>query len=203
MIIFVRHGRTANNRAGRLQGRVDAPLDDLGVRQATAIAAALRIEQPVRVVSSPLLRTRATAEAVAAAVGLTVEIDDRLVELDYGEWDGRPMAEVPAAAWAQWHADPGFAPPGGESLLAVGARVESFCSETLAGERGTVVAVTHVSPIKAAVCAALGADPLVTWRMFCSVASVTRIGARPDGAAVLLGFNETAHLAALSGRGSD
>ena len=126
-------------------------------------------------------------EAIAAATGLSVEVDDRLIELDYGEWDGLPMGRVPAEAWARWHADPGFAPPGGESLLDVAARVEEFCTETLADERGPVVAVSHVSPIKAAVCAALGADPLVTWRMFCSVASITRIGARPDGASVLLG----------------
>ena len=200
MIIFARHGRTAVNRGGRLQGRIDAPLDEFGLRQAEAMAAALADAAPVRVVTSPLVRARATAEAVAAAVGLAVEVDDRLVELDYGDWDGVPMVDVPADAWTRWHDDPNFAPPGGESLLAVGERVADFCAEVLAAaERGPVVAVTHVSPIKMAVCAALGADPLASWRMFCSVASVTRIGARPDGAPVLLGFNDTAHLAALGG----
>ncbi|MFM7225375.1 MAG: histidine phosphatase family protein [Actinomycetota bacterium] len=197
MIVFARHGRTEVNRGGRLQGRIDAPLDELGRRQAEAIAAALVAEAPVRVVASPLARARATAAAVAAAAGLEVEVDERLVEIDYGAWDGVPMADIPPEAWAQWHADPDFAPPGGESLRAVGARVTAFCTEVLAAGPGPVVAVTHVSPIKLAVCAALGADTLASWRMFCSVASVTRIGARPDGAPVLLGFNDTAHLAAL------
>ena len=72
-------------------------------------------------VSSPLLRTRRTAEAF----GSPVEIDDRWIELDYGELDGTPLRDVPAGTWAQWRSDVGFALPGGESLHDLGTRVRA------------------------------------------------------------------------------
>jgi broad specificity phosphatase PhoE len=90
---------------------------------------------------------------------------------------------------------PGFAPPGGESLEAVTARVVDFCTERVEQWRdGDVVAVSHVSPIKSAVCWALGVDERVTWRMQLGLASITRIGAGRDGGPHLYSFNETAHL---------
>jgi probable phosphoglycerate mutase len=189
VIAFVRHGQTEMNRTGRLQGRVDAPLTDLGRRQADGAAGWLAGAAITRVRSSPLARAVATATPIAAAHGLTVEVDDRLIELDYGEWDERGLAELSADDWARWRADAGFAPPGGESLAQVQARIASFCEEYVDEE--LVVAVSHVSPIKAAVCWALGVDPHATWRMFLDLASVTRVGRR-GGAPYLASFNETA-----------
>ena len=192
MIAFVRHGQTAMNRDGRLQGRLDAPLSELGGAQAAALATYLAAEPVARVISSPLVRAFDTAGAIARAHDAEVVADERLIELDYGDWDGIGLRDVPAADWAAWRADPSFTPPNGESLKAVTARMESFCSECNTDE--LVVAVSHVSPIKAAVCIALGVDESVTWQMQLGVASVTRIGARPDGGAYLLSFNETGHL---------
>jgi broad specificity phosphatase PhoE len=192
VIVFARHGETAVNREGRLQGRVNAVLDERGTMQAAALAAALSAERVARVVSSPLRRAQQTAETIAAAHDLPVELDDRLIELDYGIWDGVAMGDVSADDWARWRTDPSFAPPGGESLVEVTKRVVSFCQDALTDE--IVVAVSHVSPIKAAVCWALGADESASWRMHLAVASLTRVAARPDGAAVLLSYNETAHL---------
>jgi probable phosphoglycerate mutase len=192
VIAFVRHGQTAVNRAGQLQGRADAPLTDAGARQAAELGAWFATQPvPARIVSSPLLRARATADAIAAAVGIDVETDDRLVELDYGEWDERPLAEIPPSSWAEWRADPHFAPPGGESLLDVTARVVTFCTDTLtASPEEVVVAVSHVSPIKAAVCWALGVGVDVSWRMHLDLASVTQIGARGERAPYLASYNE-------------
>ena len=117
MLIVVRHGRTAHNASGLLLGRLDPPLDELGRAQAAALAAEVG---PVdRVISSPLLRTRETAEAF----GHDVEIDERWIELDYGEYDGMPLGEVPAEIWARWRADVDFCPPGGETLRQLGVRV--------------------------------------------------------------------------------
>ena len=158
--------------------------------------ASLASERVTSVVSSPLVRARATAEAIAARHAVTVEIDDRLIELDYGAWDGVPLADIAPEDWAAWRADPAFTPPGGESLAAVNARVASFCADVLGDD--LVVAVSHVSPIKAAVCCALGVDERATWRMHLSLASVTRVGGRPDRGAYLLSYNETTHLAPLS-----
>jgi len=193
VLILVRHGQTAVNRAGAFQGRSDAALTDEGTRQARAAALAIRGAGVGRVMSSPLRRARETAVLVAAEAGCAVEIDDRLVELDYGEWEGKPLVEVSADTWARWRTDPAFAPPGGESLREVTERVAGFLAEFVdtatADPDHRVVAVSHVSPIKAAVCLALGVAEPTTFRMHLDLASITRIvvrGARP----LLLGFNE-------------
>ncbi|MDQ1519930.1 MAG: alpha-ribazole phosphatase [Actinomycetota bacterium] len=195
MIAFVRHGQTASNRGGQLQGRFDAPLTPEGEAQAERVAAALESEAPVRVVTSPLQRARETAEAIATRIGVEVEIDDRLVELDYGEWDQRLLTDVPAEVWREWRAAPSFAPPGGESLEAVTARVVDFCTARLDEWRDDLlVAVSHVSPIKVAVCWALGVDERVSWRMQLGLATITRIGCVREDTPHLLSFNETSHL---------
>ena len=193
MLIIVRHGRTELNAARRLLGRLDPALDPLGVAQAEAVATRLGSGTVRRVVSSPLVRARQTAEAIAAVSGTDVEIDERWIEVDYGAYDGMPLGEVPAEAWASWRTDPGFAPPGGESLASVRTRVTAACEGLIAdvadGE-GDVVVVTHVSPIKAAVCWTLGVDDVVSWRTFVSPGSITRVGPGPTGP-VLHAFNET------------
>jgi broad specificity phosphatase PhoE len=195
VIAFVRHGQTELNRGGRLQGRIDAPLSHLGAEQAAALAQGFASELVTRVLSSPLQRARDTAAAIAARHGRAVEVDDRLIELDYGSWDGLALTDVSPDDWARWRNDPEFAPPGGERLSDVAARVLSFCTDVLSDD--LVVAVSHVSPIKAAVCGALRVDDRATWRMQLEVASVTRIGRRPDGTAYLIAFNDASLVKAV------
>ena len=186
MIVLVRHGQTAANAAGLLQGRVDPPLTDLGRRQAEAAATALPAE--ARVVSSPLLRARQTAEILAG--GPAVTTDERWIELDYGTFDGRAAADVPAEVWDRWRADPHFAPPGGESLLACGLRVRAACEELADEARdGDIVVVSHVSPIKAAVAWALGVGDETSFRMFLDVGAICRIAVGPRGPS-LRSYNE-------------
>jgi broad specificity phosphatase PhoE len=188
VLILVRHGQTAANAAGLLLGRADLALTELGRRQAKALAAALPV--PAKVVSSPLRRAVETAEAF----GLPVEIDDRWIEIDYGDFDGLPITEVGADVWTEWRADPTFAPPNGESFEQLDARVWDAC-EARAPEAGRddVVVVSHVSPIKAAVAWALDVPGAIAWRMHLDVASITRVavGSRSPS---LLTFNDTAHL---------
>lgn len=193
-IVVVRHGRTASNAAGLLLGRADPPLDDVGLRQAGAAGAAVAALVPAGtpVVSSPLRRCRATAEAVAGRLGgAEVEVDERWIELDYGELEGVPVADVPAATWAAWRSDADWRPPGGETHAELGRRVRAACDELAAGE-GPVVVVTHVSPVKAAVAWALGVGDAVTWRLYVAPASITTIAVR-DGTPTLQAFNVTAH----------
>ena len=191
MLHVVRHGRTEANAAGLLLGRLDPDLDALGIRQATAVAAAIG---PVdRVVSSPLLRAVRTAEAF----GVDVETDDRWLELDYGDLDGTSVFDVPSSTWVQWRADLDWAPPGGESHAALGERVRSACEDLLAEAAGSeVVVVTHVSPIKASLAWALGVGDEIAWRCFVEPASVLRIAVGPGGPTVR-SFNDVAHLGAL------
>ena len=152
MLFLVRHGQTAANADGLLLGRADPSLSPLGREQAAALAA--RIPPDTRVITSPLARTRRRP----IALGQPYEIDERWIELDYGDLDGVPLRDVSPAVWAHWRADPTFVPAGGESLAALGVRVREACRELLDEIRDQNVAVvTHVSPIKAAMAWALGA----------------------------------------------
>jgi broad specificity phosphatase PhoE len=192
VILLVRHGRTAVNAAGQLLGRADPPLDAEGLAQAAALAdVASAWPGPLRVISSPLQRCRQTAAAIAEAAGVAVEVDERWVELDYGAFEGRPLADIPAETWAAWRSDLGFRPPGGESLRELGVRVRAACDDlTVAAAEEDVVVVTHVSPVKAAVAWALGVDDRVTWRLYVAPASLTRISVA-GGRITLHGFNDT------------
>lgn len=195
MIVVARHGRTSSNASGLLLGRADPPLDELGLGQAASLGAALAAAGPVtRIVSSPLRRTRQTAEAISRRCDVEVEVDERFVELDYGSWDQRPLAEVGRDEWARWRSDVTFAPPGGESLAELGVRVRAALDELAAeAHDATIVVVSHVSPIKAAVAWALGGGDDMAWRMFVAPASLTRIAVSGAGPS-LHTFNDCGHL---------
>ena len=194
MLILVRHGQTDANRDGLLQGRVDNPLNELGVAQAIVVARALKTSGAERIVASPLVRAQQTAAHIAAELDLDVETDEQLIELNYGDWESRPLREISAEQWAHWRTDPHFAPGGGESLDAVAARSVAFASTVLdgsshGGSRFPTIAVSHVSPMKAIVAWALGAGTPATWRMHLDTAAVCRIGTR-SGVPYLASFNE-------------
>jgi broad specificity phosphatase PhoE len=179
VLFLVRHGRTDANARGLLLGRADPPLSSEGRAQAAALAA--RIPPDARVVASPLRRARETA----AAFGRRVDVDERWIELDYGELDGIAVRDVPVEIWQRWRSDPGFTPAGGESLVTLGTRVRSACDELAAEARaGDVVVVSHVSPIKAALAWALGTDDSISWRVFVEVGSIATIAVDQWGATV-------------------
>jgi broad specificity phosphatase PhoE len=189
VLIVMRHGQTASNASGLLLGRDDPPLNELGRRQAEALAGVPGVAGAAAVVSSPLRRCQETA----ALLRRPVRVDERWVEIDYGTYEGMPLREVPADVWATWRADPSWAPEGGESLVAVGVRVRAGCEELAElAAHSDVVVVSHVSPIKAAVAWALGVGDEVAWRMFLDVAAVCRIAVGPSGPS-LRSYNETHH----------
>ena len=188
MLYLVRHGRTARNAGGRLLGREDVQLDDLGRLQAREIGQVPELRNASRVVCSPLLRARETA----ATLDLPVAIDERWSEIDYGVFDGLRLDEAPEL-WRNWSVDLSYAPEGGESLASLAGRVREACDDLWdeAVEKDLVV-VTHVSPIKAAVAWALGVGDETSWRLFVDVASVTTIGPGSSGP-VLRSFNQSHH----------
>ena len=184
MLILARHGQTSANAEGLLCGRADVPLTELGLRQAEALAAG--VGRPVRVISSPLQRARATA----AAFGLPVEVDERWIELDYGTLDLLAYGAVAADVWERWRADCEYVPEGGESLTALGRRVREACADLAeAAATDDIVVVTHVSPIKAAIAWALRTGDDIAWRLYVRDASVHRILTGPPGPR-LVAFNE-------------
>ena len=196
---LLRHGQTPMSVQKRYAGRSDVPLTDLGVQQAAAAAKRLASAGLDVIVTSPLLRAVQTAEEVAAATGATVVTDDGFREADFGAWEGLTFAEVQErwpAEMAAWLADPEVAPPGGESLAGVNERVTAALRRVLAArKRQTVLVVSHVTPIKTLVAAALLAPPAALYRMHLDVAALSRIDWYADGPAVLRSFNDTGHLA--------
>jgi probable phosphoglycerate mutase len=108
-VLLARHGRTVLNAQGRLRGRLDPPLDEVGVEEAARLGEALARYAPRRVISSPLRRARETARAVAERAGGSVEVDDRLADRDYGPAAGLTLAEV-QARWGSLAAVPGIEP---------------------------------------------------------------------------------------------
>jgi broad specificity phosphatase PhoE len=193
MLVLIRHGESVANAQGLLIGRTDAELTQKGMAQASSVSLLLR--DPILTLrSSPLSRARDTAALLAH--GGPVEVDDRWVEVDYGEYDCQPLSDIPADIWREWQSDPSFRPAGGESLVEVDARVAAACDELFRtdglGARATggdVVVVSHVTPIKAAVAWALGMTAELSWRLHLQTASVTRIG-WGNGHPVLHSFNE-------------
>ena len=188
VLILVRHGRTAANAAGLLQGRSDLSLDDVGREQARQVAAAIG---PVdRVISSSLVRARETA----AAFNAPACVDDRWIELDFGVFEGQVVADLPVDVWSVWRSDPTFVPQDGEAMSALDERVRAACRDVIDLARTeTVVVVSHVSPIKAAVAWALGGDVTMSWRCHLEQAAVCRIatgGPNP----VLRTFNEVLYV---------
>ena len=152
VLYYVRHGETDFNRQGRLQGRRDTVLNAHGRRQAAECGIVLRDlfardhrqAQEFKYISSPLTRARETIEILRATLGLKpqdYEIDARLLEIAYGEWEGLTLPEIEArnaGLLTQRERDKwDFAPPGGESYRQVAARIGDWY-RSLAGD--TVVA---------------------------------------------------------------
>jgi ribonuclease H / adenosylcobalamin/alpha-ribazole phosphatase len=196
--VLLRHGQTLMSVQQRYAGRSDAPLTDAGVQQAAAAAKRLASAGLGVIVTSPLLRAVQTAQEAATVTGAAVVTDDGFRETDFGAWEGLTFAEVqerwPAELTA-WLADPEVAPPAGESLTDVSTRVTAALHRVLADRAGQqVLIVSHVTPIKTLVAAALLAPPAALFRMHLDVAALSEIDWYPDGPAVLRSFNDTGHL---------
>ena len=201
-LLLIRHAETAHNRENRVQGRADNPLSEIGVRQAEALGEHLRGEPLRAVVSSPLARARATAEAVAAAHGLSVIEEPDLVEMHVGEMEGLEtvaMRQRFPDFLREWVTERGpFLPmPGGESLKQVQERAWNVV-ERLHGayaEDGDVVAlVSHNFVLGALITRAMDM-PLHEFRRFrLSVCGATTLRFRRDRT-VLVQLNDTCHLA--------
>jgi ribonuclease H / adenosylcobalamin/alpha-ribazole phosphatase len=197
--LLLRHGATALSGERRFSGREDVPLTKEGAKQASLVARRLAAGRGTDVViTSPLQRARRTAEAVAAATGAALTVDNDLIEGDFGAWQGLTFAEA-GERWPDemkaWLASPDARPPDGESFAMVALRVLAAQDRLLEEHRHKrVVVVSHVTPIKTLICRALLAPPEAMFRMNLDVAALTRIDCFDNGSALLRSFNDTAHL---------
>ncbi|MDQ1649269.1 MAG: ribonuclease / adenosylcobalamin/alpha-ribazole phosphatase [Frankiaceae bacterium] len=189
--LLLRHGQTSHSVRRLFSGSSDPMLSPEGRDQARAAAKRLLEVQFDVVVSSPRRRAVTTAEQL----GREVVVDDRFRETDFGDWEGRSFAEV-RDQWPDemdaWLADPTVAPPGGESFAETEQRVRAGLDDLRARYiGGTVVIVSHVTPIKTLVRLALEAPPSALYRLHLDLCSLSTVDWYADGPAVLRGFNAT------------
>ncbi|HBL31809.1 MAG TPA: histidine phosphatase family protein [Acidobacteria bacterium] len=195
-LFLARHGETPGNREMRYLGAADEPLSATGESQADGLAAALGSLPIAAIYASPRRRTMETGRRIAAVLGLDLQMEERLREQCFGEWEGKTRPEVLAndrEALLAWEADLSLAPPGGDSLNVVQERVVAFVEEMRRDLPGAWVAlVSHVGPIKALLCAALGVPLAAARRLFLDPGTLTVVdwGERP----VVRLFNAHGHL---------
>ena len=208
-LVLVRHGVTGHTVKRQFSsglGGSNPGLTDEGRAQirATADWLAPLAEEIDAVVASPSRRTHESAEILATRLGRTVLTEDGLAEMEFGTWDGRTYAEVGELhpdEMEAWLGSLDHTPGGGESFRVVEKRVLDSLERLLAeyAER-TVLAVTHVTPVKVLVAHALGAPLESIHRMEMAPASVTVLSYFADGTAALRMFNARPTEAAFIGR---
>ncbi|MGB8994908.1 MAG: histidine phosphatase family protein [Pseudonocardiaceae bacterium] len=190
-VILLRHGRSTANSAGVLAGRtLGIGLDEGGVAQSQALVVRLAQLPLAAVVSSPLQRCRETVAPLVQARELEVTVDDRFIEVDYGQWTGRELSKLgKEPLWKVVQSHPSAAVfPGGEGLAALQARAVAAVREwdaKLAAEHGPQVlwlVCSHGDVIKAVLADALGVHLDGFQRIVanpCSVSAVTYTETRP------------------------
>ena len=205
-ILAIRHGETAWNVDTRIQGHLDIPLNEVGLRQARHLAQALAQGDPVDAVyASDLSRAHTTASAIAQAKGLPVTAHTGLRERHFGAFQGRTFAEIetelPEAAWHWRKRTPDWAPPGqGESLVMLHERILNTVNELAARHPGQqIVMVAHggVMDILYRAATRLDLQAPRTWQL--TNTAVNRLLWTAQGLS-LVGWGDTSH---LDGMGMD
>ena len=189
-LVLVRHGETDHTRRRLFSGRTgaDPSLNDDGRAQVRATAewlAPLADRSPV-LLSSPMRRTRESAEVLGARLGTSYVVDEGLIEAGFGDWEGLSYAEAIAKdrdGFTRWLDDPSVPAGGsGDALAAVAERVAATRERLLRAYAGRlVVAATHLTPIKLLLADLLGTPLTALFRMEVSPASVTVVAFYPDG----------------------
>lgn len=199
--VLVRHGETNWNREGRYQGQIDTPLSAFGLEQGRKVAAALK-EVPIDICyASPLSRSYDTAAMCAEPHNLSIIKDERLLEINHGEWEGLLSAEVQerypqlAAQWRQTVV--GVQMPGGENMEDVRARsMEAFREYAAKHEGQTVLVVAHDAVNKAIICDILDIGLSKFWQVKQDNTCIN-VFEYQDGKWRLVLMNSTTHLGFL------
>jgi broad specificity phosphatase PhoE len=162
-VFLVRHGSTELSAEDRFAGETDVALSDLGREQLRKLAKRLAGEPIAAFYASPLGRTMETARILAAPHGKPVTADPRLREISHGHWEGKTRADVEREyprEYARWEGDPfSFAPPGGETGLAVTARALPALLEIVGAHPGeSVLVASHKATLRLLIGSLLGFD---------------------------------------------
>jgi ribonuclease H / adenosylcobalamin/alpha-ribazole phosphatase len=200
--MLLRHGETPLSAEKRFSGRGDTALSRRGEAQAAAAAERLVDAGIEQIVSSPLRRTHQTATVVADRLGLDIEVEEGFAETDFGAWEGSTFAEISEHSAAQlrtWLDDPTVAPPGGESMAATAVRVSAARERIMSAYPAkTVLIVSHVTPIKLTLRAALDAPMNAVYRLHLDPASLSIVDWQASGSSVVRLVNDISHLGELA-----
>lgn len=198
-IIAIRHGETDWNLAARIQGHTDIPLNSNGQQQAQQLALALADTPLAHIYSSDLQRAWGTAQALAQSNGAPLSAHAALRERCFGDYEGARFADIelsdPPSALRWRKRDPVFAPPQGESLLALQARVAQVVAELAASHLGQQIAlVAHGGVLDSLYRLATRQDIQAprTWEL--ANTGVNRLLWTPDSGLTLVGWGDTSHL---------
>jgi phosphoserine phosphatase len=197
--ILTRHGHVEGIDPERFRGRLELALTSTGRRQAIVTAERIAVAwEPVAIYTSPMSRSVATAKAIGAAVGVDVQADARLNDIDYGAWQGLTPEEA-RSRWPDdveaWYRAPHLASPaGGETLQTVLARVAAALHEILRRHSAdTVVLVGHDSVNRVILLHALDLPLSHYWRLKQDPCGITELDVA-DGLYTARRINETWHL---------
>jgi probable phosphoglycerate mutase len=204
-VFLVRHGAVQANLELRHIGRRDDPLGRTGLAQAQRLGQSFAELEIGSVLTSPLSRAVITARAIADTVGAPLTADRRLIEMDFGDWEGLTRDEICERSdrdrdqFLSWQENLDLAPPGGESLVDVQRRCGQLLDHLVADPpTGPVVIVSHVGPIKAMLCTALDLPLTATRRLFLDPGTITVVD-WADRATLRL-FNSHGHLGWMNAR---
>lgn len=197
-LYIIRHGQTDWNVEGKIQGRQDIPLNDMGRRQARALADGMKSRPVASVYSSPQKRAMETAEAIAGPLGLTVKAVPQLMEIGYGDWEGRSAEDILTTdreLYESWWQHPAtVAPPGGETLNQVDERCRQAWDMIRSGMKGDTAVVAHGGTLAYFIVHLLEGQPEAK-EIVVSNASITTMDYDPEsGACRLVDLNDCSHL---------
>jgi probable phosphoglycerate mutase len=210
-ILLVRHGETSWNREGRYQGRTDVPLSPDGEAQVKRLAQRLA-PIPISVaVASPLVRARATAEAVLSSRDVALEFDPGLVEISHGAWEGKLVTELESThpemldAWKRAPVRHMTAGPDAESLADVEGRAWPVLERIAAwlGPDDTALVVAHDAVNRALLCRILGLPTEQMWKFRQAPATLNVLAGPSLAELAIVRLNDSEHAAPLLSSGSD
>ena len=200
-VYVVRHGQTAWNLEEVFRGRADIPLDDTGKKEVHLAGEALKDETIHAVYSSPLSRSMETAENIAKFQNIDVTPLDAIVDISYGDWEGKPLADVQEKfpdLYELWLKEPhNVRFPNGETLQEVGSRAMEAVHRLMAQHKDENIAlVAHRVPNKVICCALIGIDYSNFWRIQQDTAS-TNLFVYKDDQWIVSYLNDTSYLKVL------
>jgi broad specificity phosphatase PhoE len=201
-IILVRHGRTPWNKDKIFRGTVDIPLDEVGKQEASLAGEWLKGETIQAAYASPLSRAMDTARAIAQHHGVSVQELPGLIDINYGDWQGVPLAEVKVKyvdLYRQWETAPQTVRfPNGETLDEVRARALAAVDEVMTlNPDKTILLAAHRAVNKVLIAAFLGIDNSHYWRIGQDTTAINRFAGVGNTWHIQL-VNDTCHLRSMS-----